>query len=289
MHAKRKNFRELIARPGMIVAPGAPDALTARIIEEAGFEVCYMGGNSAVAQMLGVPDIGLATFSDMVERARNIVSAIDIPLVCDADTGYGNVNNVVRTVRAFEQAGVAGIHLEDQAAPKRCGAMEGLALISLEESAMKIRAAVYARQDPNFAIIARTDSRAVLGLDEAIRRIQAYEKAGADIVYVEMLQSLDEIRQVVEAVSVPVLYDVLELSEELTFSNEELENVGVKMAIYSMSSILYTTAVMRKFMSDLRKNGTTRDKVKDMVSLHDYELLLGIEDESALQRKFASA
>lgn len=287
MNAKRRKFRELLASPGMIVAPGAPDALTARIIEEAGFEVSYMGGNSAVAQMLGVPDIGLATFSEMIERARNIANAISIPLVCDADTGYGNVNNVVRAVCAYEQAGVAGIHLEDQVTPKKCGAMEGLTLNSMDESAMKIRAAVHARQDPDFVIIARTDSRAVAGLDEAIKRIQTYEKAGADIVYVEMLQSLDEVRQVVEAVSVPVLYDVLELSEELTFSNEELEKAGVKMAIYSMSSILYTTAVMRKFMADLRKTGTTRDKVKDMVSLHDYEVLLGIEEETALQRQFA--
>lgn len=288
MNAKRKKFQKLMASQRMIVAPGAPDALTARIIEEAGFDVCYMGGNGAVAQMLGVPDIGLATFSEMIEHVRNIANAIDIPLICDADTGYGNVNNVVRAVRAYEQAGVAGIHLEDQVTPKKCGAMEGLTLASLEESAAKIRAAVHARQDPDFVIIARTDSRAVAGLDEAIQRIQAYEKAGADIVYVEMLQSLDEVKRVVASVSVPVLYDVLELSEDLTFSNKELEDAGVKIAIYSMSSILYTTAMTRKFMADLKKNGTTRDKVKDMTSLHDYELLLGIEQQTALQRQFVA-
>ena len=288
MNAKRKKLRELLAGSRMIVAPGAPDALTARIIEEAGFDVCYMGGNSAVAQMLGVPDIGLATFSEMIERARNIANAISIPLVCDADTGYGNVNNVVRAVRAYEQAGLAGIHLEDQVTPKKCGAMDGLQLVSIEESASKIRAACHARQDPDFVIIARTDSRAVAGLDEAIRRIQAFEKAGADIVYVEMLQSLDEVKRVVESVSVPVLYDVLELSEELTFTNADLEAAGVKMAIYSMSSILYSTAIMRKFMADLKANGTTRDKVKDMTSLHDYEVLLGIDEQIALQRQFDS-
>lgn len=289
MNSKCKTLRELLTGKRMVVAPGAPDALTAKIIEEAGFEVCYMGGNSSVAQILGVPDIGLATFSEMIERARNIANAISIPLVCDADTGYGNVNNVVRAVRAYEQAGVAGIHLEDQVTPKKCGAMAGLQLVSLEESASKIRAAVHARQDPDFVIIARTDSRAVAGLDESIRRIQAYEKAGADVVYVEMLQSLDEVRRVVEAVSVPVLYDVLELSEELTFTNDELEKAGVKMAVYSMSSILYTTGVMRNFMADLKKNGTTRDKVKDMVDLHDYEILLGIEEETALQSRFEAS
>lgn len=288
MNPKTKKLRELLAKKSMIVAPGAPDALTARVIEEVGFDVCYMGGNGAVAQMLGVPDIGLATFSEMIERARNIANAINIPLVCDADTGYGNVNNVVRAVRAFEQAGVAGIHLEDQVTPKKCGAMEGLSLISLDESAAKIRAAVDTRQDPNFVIIARTDSRAIAGLDDAIRRIQAYEIAGADLVYVEMLQSLDEVKKVVEAVSVPVMYDVLELSEELAFSNAELESVGVKLAIYSMSSILYTTSVTRKFMIDLKRNGTTRDKVKDMISLHDYEVLLGVEEQTALQRKFVA-
>jgi 2,3-dimethylmalate lyase len=286
MNTKRKAFRALLEGRNLIVAPGAPDALIARIVEEAGFDVCYMGGNGAVASMLGQPDIGLATFSEMSERAKNVAAAISIPLICDADTGYGNVNNVFRTVRAYEQAGVAGIHLEDQVTPKKCGAMDGLQLISLEESAAKIRAAVHARQDPDFVIIARTDARAVSGLEEAVARVQAYERAGADMAYVEMLQSADEVRQVVSSVSIPVVYDVLESSADKALTNEELEELGVRMAIYSMSATLFITNTMRQFMADLKKEGTTRHRIDEMTPLHDYEKLLGIEEQSELQRQF---
>lgn len=289
MNKKRQKFKELLQRPGMIVAPGAPDAITARIIQQTGFEVCYMGGNGAVASMLGVPDIGLATFSEMIERARNIAACIDLPLICDSDTGYGNVNNVIRTVRAMEQAGVTGIHLEDQITPKKCGAMDGLKLVSVEESAAKIRAAVAFRQDPDFVVIARTDSRAVLGLEESIRRIKAFEAAGADMVYVEMLQSAEEVKAVVESVQVPVLYDVLESTEEKALTNSELEALGVKMAIYSMSSILYTAQSTLAFMKDLKSTGTTKHRIADMMTLHEYEQLLGMDEQAGYQEEFSSS
>lgn len=285
---KRLKFRKMLESDQIIVAPGAPDALTARIIERTGFDVCYMGGNGAVANMLGLPDIGLATFSDMCNHARNISASIDIPLICDADTGYGNVNNVIRTVRAFEQAGVTGIHLEDQVTPKKCGAMEGIELISVEESVAKIRAAVFARRDPNFIIIARTDSRAVLGLDEAISRIQAYEDAGADLVYVEMLQSREEVKRVVESVTVPVVFDTLESTAESAIPNKDLEELGVKMVIYSMSATLYKAQMMSQFMEDLKKTGTTRHHIDDMMPLHEYEKLLGIEEQISYQEDFSA-
>lgn len=288
MNEKRRRFRDMLRREGMIVAPGAPDALTARIVQEAGFEACYMGGNGAVASMLGVPDIGLATFSEMSERARNVAACIDLPLICDADTGYGNVNNVVRTVRALEQAGVAGIHLEDQVTPKRCGAMDGLRLVSIEESAAKISAAAQMRRDPDFVIIARTDSRAVMDLEESIRRVKAFEAAGADMVYVEMLRSLDEVRAVVRSVEVPVVYDVLETTGIEPPTNRELEAAGVKMAIYSMSATLLVAGTMRRFMAELKTSGTTRHKTDDMLALHDYEKLLGVEEQSAFQSRFGA-
>ncbi|AEC21841.1 2-methylisocitrate lyase [Pusillimonas sp. T7-7] len=283
---KRMKFRQLLQRDGIIVAPGAPDAITARIIQEAGFEVCYMGGNAAVASALGVPDVGLATFSDMVSRARSIDSCINIPLFCDADTGYGNVNNVMRTVREFEKAGVVGIHLEDQVTPKKCGAMNNLKLISVDESAQKIRAAIHARTDPDFVILARTDARTPLGLEEAIRRIQAFEKAGADMVYVEMLQSEDEVRQVVQSVSVPVLYDALESTSGYAPTAQELQDIGIKMVIYPMSAILYTAKILSQFMADLKMNGTTQPHHANMMALHDYEKLLGIDEQLAYQNRF---
>jgi len=285
---KRKKFRELMQQEGIIVAPGAPDAITARIIEKAGFDVCYMGGNAAVASFLGLPDIGLATFSDMIGHARNIADCINIPLFCDADTGYGNVNNVIRTVQQFEKAGVVGIHLEDQVTPKKCGAMDGLKLISIEESAEKIRAAVSARTDPDFMIIARTDARVPLGLDDAIKRVQAYEKAGADMVYIEMLQSKEEVERLVSSVNVPVFFDSLETTIEFSPSNDELEELGVKMVIYPMSAILYTANVLAQFMNDLKKNGSTESYRSKMLALHDYEKLLGIDDQIAHQKSFGS-
>lgn len=283
---KRKRFQELMQRDGIIVAPGAPDAITARIIERAGFDVCYMGGNAAVASLLGVPDIGLATFTDMLGHAENIADCINIPLFCDADTGYGNVNNVIRTVQKFEKAGVVGIHLEDQVSPKKCGAMDGLKLISIEEGAEKIRAAISARRDPNFVIIARTDARATLGLDDAIKRVQAYEEAGADMVYIEMLQSKEEVERLVSSVSVPVFFDALESTTDFFPSNQELEDMGVKMVIHPMSAILYTASALSRFMRDLKQNGNTKSYRPEMLTLHDYEKLLGIDGQIANQKLF---
>ncbi|MGK7752147.1 MULTISPECIES: isocitrate lyase/PEP mutase family protein [unclassified Roseovarius] len=285
---KRKRLKQLIANDGMVVAPGAFDALTARIVQQVGFDVCYMGGNGTVASMLGVPDIGLASSSEMVERARNINNAIDIPLICDADTGYGNVNNVVRAVRDFEQAGVAGIHIEDQVTPKRCGAMEGLKLVSAEECAEKIRAAVDTRRDSDFLIIARTDARAVHGLSEAIRRVQMFEAAGADLVFAEMLESLDEIRSVVSSVGVPVLQDTLETSPDVVFSHEELEAAGVKVSIHSMLPTLTHANSMMTLMSRLRSEGTSKGLMEGMMDLHRYEEILGIKEQAELQKTYGT-
>lgn len=284
---KRIRLRKLLDSPEMIVAPGAPDALTARIIEKVGFECCYMGGNGVTASKLGFPDIGLTTATEMLERARNINACIDLPLICDADTGYGNVNNVHRTVRDFEQAGIAAIHLEDQATPKKCGAMDGLELTSFEESVSKIRAAVQSRSDPNFLIIARTDSRAAVGLDESIRRIQAFEAAGADVVYVEMLETADEIRRVVQSVKVPVLYDVLERRKDAVLSNAKLKECGVKIATYPMSAILFMAKSITSFMEDLKREGSTQGRADELMDLHEYEKLLGIDGQIEFQLKFS--
>lgn len=285
---KRKRLKQLISNKGMVVAPGAFDALTARIVQQAGFQVCYMGGNGAVASMLGVPDIGLASATEMIERARNISNAIDIPLICDADTGYGNVNNVVRAVRDFEQAGVAAIHIEDQATPKRCGAMEGLKLIPAEECAEKIRAAVNTRRDPNFLIIARTDARAVHGLSEAIRRVQMFEAAGADLVFAEMLESLDEIRSVVSSVKVPVLQDTLETSADVVFSHQQLEAVGVKISIHSMLSVLTHANSMATLMKRLHSERTSKGLMNGMMDLHRYEEILGINEQAELRETYGT-
>jgi 2-methylisocitrate lyase-like PEP mutase family enzyme len=277
---KNEKLRELLNKPGIILAPGVYDAIGAKLVEKAGFDVCYMTGNGSVASYLGKPDIGLATMSEMVVRAHNIASAIHIPLISDADTGYGNLNNVKRTVEEFEAAGVSGIHLEDQITPKKCGAMEGLSLIPQDEAVEKIKVALSARKDDNFLIIARTDSKAVYGLDEAIRRAKAFADAGADLVYVEMLENKEEILKVTSSINnAPVLYDVVELSRRITYSAKELENLGVKVAIYALSATLYVAKKLGQFFETLKKDGTTLSFFDEMLPLHDYEKLMGLDEE----------
>ncbi|MCT1901869.1 oxaloacetate decarboxylase [Oceanobacillus sojae] len=283
-HAKR--LRELINSNHMIKAPGAPDAYTAKLIENAGFDVCYMGGNAAVASMLGIPDIGLATFDDMLRHGRNIAAAIDIPLICDADTGYGNVNNVIRTVQLFEQAGVAGIHLEDQVTPKKCGAMDGVEVISIEESVKKIQAAIHARKNDDFLIIARTDSRSALGFEEAIKRVKAFEKAGADMVYIEMLQSKSEIKELVEAVNIPVVYDVLEPDHDKHVSAEELREIGVKLAIYPLFSSFLIGKTLKDFFTELYETESPVNYFDRMLSLKEYEGIMGVDGEVEVRKRF---
>src|SRR5579884_2750249 len=192
-------LRELLAGPDLLVVPGAYDGLSARLIVQAGFPIVYMTGFGTAASVLGQPDVGLLTMSEMVARASALASVVgDLPLIADADTGYGNPLNVRRTIREYERAGVAGLHIEDQVWPKKCGHMEGKQVIPMEEMVQKVRAAVEARQDPDFVIIARTDAGAVLGFEEALRRARAYREAGADMLFIEAPRSLEELRAIVQ-------------------------------------------------------------------------------------------
>jgi len=279
------NLKELIDQPGIVVAPGVYDAIGAKLVEQIGFDVCYLTGNGSVASLLGKPDIGLATMSEMVFRAHTVASAINIPLISDADTGYGNLNNVRRTVQEFECAGVAAIHIEDQITPKKCGAMEGLELIPLEEAVDKIKVAVKSRRNPNFLIIARTDARPVYGLEEAIRRAKAFANAGADLVFVEMLKSSEEILKVTTSVdSAPVMYDMLEVQEDRILSAKELEKLGVKVMIWALSSTLFIANKLKQFLETVKSTGTTKDLFSEMMPLHDYERLMGLDQENSIKQ-----
>src|SRR5258707_7944538 len=201
-------LRELLGQPEMIIAPGAYDGITARLIEQAGFPAVYMTG-AGTSMARGFPDFGLLSMSEMAENAAVIARTVEIPVIADADTGYGNELNVTRTVREFEARGVAGIHIEDQASPKRCGHLDGKEIISGPEFVSKIRAAVAARRDPDFLIIARTDARAVAGFDEAIARANAALDAGADMAFVEAPQTMEEIAAVPKRVKGPCLLNVV--------------------------------------------------------------------------------
>src|SRR6266704_4596964 len=221
-------LRELLADPGLLVAPGAHDALSARLIAQAGFPAVYMTGFGTAASVLGQPDVGLLTMSEMVSRAAAISAVIasvagDLPLIADADTGYGNPINVRRTIREYERAGVAGVHIEDQVWPKKCGHMEGKQVIPKDEMVEKVRAAVDARQDPDFVIIARTDANAVHGLEDAIRRGQAYQEAGADIIFIEAPRSIAELQAIKQAFpDVPLLYNWAESGKTPLLSLDEI-------------------------------------------------------------------
>lgn len=264
-----------LQQPGIVIAPGCHDAIGAKAIAKAGFEAVYMTGNGLSASLLGAPDIGLLTMSEMVARARAITAALPVPLIADADTGYGNVNNVARTVVEYEAAGVAAIHLEDQTTPKKCGAMSGLSLISKEEHAEKIAAAVRARTSPDFLIIGRSDARLSLGLAEAIDRGRAYATAGADLVLLEMLQSEEEMREAVRKIDAPMVFNYVERRvPELT--GQRFESLGFKVLCYPLSSTLAYAKLMTRFAATLKAAGTTQSLERDMLDIHEYEELLDI-------------
>ncbi|WP_322044273.1 isocitrate lyase/PEP mutase family protein [Paraburkholderia sp. J67] len=271
------NLATRLKQPGLIVAPGCHDALGARIIERAGFDAVYMTGNGLSAALIGAPDIGLLTMTEMVERGRAFADAVTIPVIADADTGYGNANNVQRTVRAYEAAGVSAIHLEDQVTPKRCGAMAGLALISPEEHADKIRAACAARRNPDLLIIGRSDARIPNGFADALARGRAYAAAGADIVLLEMLQSAEEIREAVETIDAPLMFNYVD-GKAPPLTAKEFEALGVKLLAFPVSATLAYAQMMTSFVDHIKAHGTTADAPQARMTLSDYETLLGKSD-----------
>ncbi len=223
-------FRSLLDRDGMVVAPGAYDCITAKLIEQSGFDAVYMTG-AGTAATLGYPDFGLLTMSEMVGNARHIAAAVELPVIADADTGYGNELNVFRTVRAYETAGVAGIHIEDQGFPKKCGHLDDKEIVLREDWLAKIRAAAASRRDPDFVIIARTDARAVAGFDEAVARANAALAAGADMAFVEAPQTLEEVAAVPRLVGGPCLLNVVYGGKTPDLDLREAERMGYKLAI----------------------------------------------------------
>ncbi len=295
---KNARLRELISQPGIVVAPGCHDGLTARLIQQNGFQVAYMGGNGTMASYLGIPDIGLGTATEMVTRARYLADILDIPLVCDADTGYGDVSSVVRTVRAYEAAGVSGIHLEDQVMPKKCGAMEGVQVVPVEEICAKIRAALEARKDPNFMIIARTDCFNTLGIDASIERCKRFWDAGADMLMPENFVTREDVARVARELvnykspyrddTPVVLYDVCEFTEGQIFSNQELEEMGYKFVIHPLASILHEARTMNNLYKEYKKKGTTMDLFKQGIfeNRQVYQDILGYSEAMALREKY---
>lgn len=278
-------LRNLFKKGKIIVAPGAHDALTAKVIEKVGLPAVYMTGYGQAASHLGKPDVGLLSMSEMVARASNMADAVNIPVIADADNGFGNAVNVMRTVREYEKAGVAAIQLEDQVAPKRCGHMLGRQVIPKEEMVGKIKAAIDARQG-QMMIIARTDARTVHGLDEALDRAKAYEEAGADILFVESPESIEEMKRITAAMKVPVLANMVEGGRTPLLKNDELEKLGYSIVIYPTASTYMTAKVITRLMEYLKETGTTESLMGEMLTFQEFNDLIGMPYISEVESKY---
>ena len=277
-------FRALLQRDEMIVAPGAYDCITAKLIEQAGFAAVYMTGAGTAAR-LGYPDFGIVTMSEMVANAGRLAAAVEVPVVADADTGNGNELNVVRTVREFEGRGVAGIHIEDQVFPKKCGHLEGKEIIPREDYLAKIRAAIAARRDANFTIIVRTDARAVAGLDEAITRANAALASGADIAFVEAPQTEEEVAAVSRLVNGPCLLNVVRGGKTPDIDLRQAEALGYKLAIVPGLLIKSVVGICDKILSELKSTHRHPPPVKEM-TLPDMFRRFGADEWDALRERF---
>jgi 2,3-dimethylmalate lyase len=281
-------LRELLASGETILAPGAFDALSARLVEEAGFPAVYMTGFGTSAALLGRPDVGLLTMTEMADNAARIAGCVDIPLIADADTGYGNPINVIRTVGAYEAAGAAGIHIEDQVAPKKCGHMEGKLVIPAREMVQKVRAAVEARTDPDFVIIARTDARAVEGLDSALDRASQYRDAGADVLFVEAVVSENEAAQVTRALpGVPLLFNWAEGGKTPPVSLDRLRELGYRVVIFPISTLLAATAAMRQILGEIARTGTPAAAIPELPAFGEFTDFIGLPQVREAEQRYA--
>ena len=286
----RQKLRERLKSGPVIIAPGVYDAYGARLVEQAGFEAVYMTGNGVSASVLGRPDVGLVDLTLMTNQARHITACVDIPVISDADTGYGNAVNVRHTVREFEAAGVAAIHLEDQASPKRCGQLPGARpVIEFAEAVGKIEAAAAARRDPDFVIIARTDAAEAHGLDEAIRRGKAFHKAGADVIFVEMKAGpsvLDDFKRVTSEVGAPCLVNMGAGGRLDELDAEGLGRLGLRIAIYPGLERAVAGFAIREALSGLKRDGNMKSVRGRMLSLKEYNEALKLDEVEQWEKKY---
>jgi 2-methylisocitrate lyase-like PEP mutase family enzyme len=281
----RKRLRDLINRKAGLVVPGAYDAVSARLVEQAGFPLVYMTGYGVSASRLGLPDLGFAGLGEMADHARNMAASVSIPLISDADTGYGNALNVRRTVALYEAAGVAGLHLEDQQLPKRCGHLAGKIVVSTSEFAGKIRAAVEARTDPDLVIIARTDAIAVNGLDDALKRAEAAVKAGADMLFVEAPTTEAQIEQVARTFDTPLLFNYAPGGRSPLLPFARLRELGYAVILLPVDTLFVGVRAIQGFLRDLRDRDATLPE--RYIPFGEFNELIGVTEQLALGQKYA--
>lgn len=277
MTASIAPLKQRLSQPGLVIAPGVHDMVSLRLADSLGFEALYMTGFGTVASHLGLPDAGLATYSDMLGRVQAMAGMARTPLIADGDTGYGGLLNVQHTVRGYEAAGAACIQLEDQEFPKKCGHTPGRRVVPMEDMVRKIRVAAEARRSSDFLIIARTDARTTLGLSEALRRAEAYARAGADILFVESPESEEEMRTIGRSFDLPLLANMVEGGRTPVLSQADLESIGYKLAIFPVTALLAATQAMQAVYQGLRREGSSARGTVPLMPFSDLTQLMGFQ------------
>lgn len=280
-----QQIRELMARPGIIRSVGAHDVMTALILEQAGFESVFIGGFGASASLFGLPDLNFLGMTEMADAVRRMAHRISVPLIADGDTGHGDLHNVMRCVSEFEGAGAAGMILEDQVFPKRCGHFEGKHVIPTDEMVTKFKAAVRAREDDDFLFIARTDARAPISLDDSIDRVNRYCDAGADVAFIEAPESIDEIETICTRVEYPKFINMLSFGKTPILSAKELEQMGYKIVVAPIASLLLTVKAMQELAQTFLRDGHSQNLYDKMASFDEVKSILGVADFLSIGEK----
>ncbi|MBV8601725.1 MAG: isocitrate lyase/phosphoenolpyruvate mutase family protein [Candidatus Eremiobacteraeota bacterium] len=277
-------LREILRQPGPVVVPGATDCFVAKLIEGEGFPIVYVTGAGVTNTLLGLPDLGLITLTELAQRAGQIADAVSIPVIADADTGFGGVQNVKRTIRAYEKAGIAGLHIEDQVMPKRCGHFEGKAVVPVEEMLFRLQAALDARTDPDFLIIARTDARAVEGLDAALERARAYLELGVDALFIEQPQSVEELAAIGRAFPNTILLaNMVERSKTPLLPAAQLGELGFKIILYANAALYLGAYAIRDGLRVLQEEGSTQTLLDRMMTFKERQELVGLDEADAYE------
>jgi carboxyvinyl-carboxyphosphonate phosphorylmutase len=281
-------LRARLAEPEILIVPGAVDALVARLVQQAGFPAVYLTGAGLANAQFGLPDLGLIGLAEIATQTARVAEAVDIPIIVDADTGYGNALNVRRTVQELERAGAAAIQLEDQVSPKRCGHFAGKDVISREEMVQKIRAAVEARRDPATVIIGRTDALAVDGIDGAIERARAYRAAGADVLFVEAPVDRDQLARLPKAIDAPLLVNQVEGGRTPLLPARELQDLGFRIALYANTTLRVALYAVREALAILAADGASDRLANRMLGWDERQRLVGLDEWQALEQRYAS-
>jgi 2,3-dimethylmalate lyase len=290
MHNKRKiSIRERLADANdIIILPGVYDALTAKIAEDVGFETAFQTGYGTSASLLGMPDFGFLNAGETLENAKRIINSVNIPILVDIDTGYGNPLNVWKIVKDLERIGAKGIFLEDQVWPKRCGHMTGKTVISKEEYILKLHAAIDAREDNEFIIVARTDSLAQFGIEEAIERGKEYKRIGADVIFIEAPKTIDQMELIAKEIKAPLLANMIEEGITPNLTADQLRKMGFKMVVFPLSALYSATFAIKQTLQTLKKTGTTKELKNKMITFQEFNDLVNLSAYSKLEKKYTS-